>query len=93
MARPTPDVPPAAAILALADEKRRFMVRVTPGARQEGIAISDGLLLIKVRANAHDGAANAAVVRLLAQALGVAASRVSILRGATGRMKVVALAE
>lgn len=93
MARPKPDVPPAAAILALANEKRHFTIRATPGARQEGIAISDGVLIVKVRAKPQDGSANAAVVRLLAAALGVPASRLSIIHGTTGRNKVIALAQ
>jgi uncharacterized protein YggU (UPF0235/DUF167 family) len=46
---------------------------------------------VKVRARPHDGAANAAVLALLAEALGQAASRLQMLRGATGRDKLVQL--
>jgi uncharacterized protein YggU (UPF0235/DUF167 family) len=89
--RPKPDFPDAAAIRALADGDGRLALRVTPGARSEGIEIADGRVLVKVRARPQDGAANEAVLALLAQALGVAASRLQMLRGATGREKLVQL--
>ena len=89
MAKPRPDLPPAEAIRALADGEGRLALRVTPGARTEGIEIAEGRLLVKVRAKPQGGAANAAVLTLLAQALGVAASRLQMLRGATARDKLV----
>ena len=91
MARPKPDFPPAEAIRALADSEGRLALHVTPGARGEGIELGDGRLLVKVRAKPQDGAANAAVLALLAEALGLATSRLRMLRGATGREKVVQL--
>lgn len=63
-------------------------MRVTPGARSEGIAIEDGRVAVKVRAKPEDGKATAAVGLLLAQALGVAPSQVEMLRGATSREKL-----
>jgi uncharacterized protein YggU (UPF0235/DUF167 family) len=89
VAKPKPDFPPAEAIRALADSEGRLAFRVTPGARTEGIEIAGGRMLVKVRAKPNDGEANAAVLALLAEALGVAASRLQMLRGATGREKVV----
>ena len=91
MARPKADLPPAAAILALADGEGRLALRVTPGARVETVAIEDGRLLVNVRVKPEDGKANAAVLELLAAALGVATSRLQLLRGATGRDKLVQL--
>jgi uncharacterized protein YggU (UPF0235/DUF167 family) len=91
MARPKPDLPPAAAIRALADAEGRLALRVTPGARSEGIEIADGRVLAKVRAKPQDGEANEAVLALLARALGTATSRLQMLRGATGREKLVQL--
>ena len=41
---------------------------MTPGARTEAIEISAGRLQVKVRAKPHDGAANVAVLALLAAA-------------------------
>jgi len=89
MTRPKADLPPAEAIRALADAEGRLALRATPGARSEGIEIVGGRLLVKVRAKPQDGAANAAVMALLAQALAVATSRLRLLRGATGREKLV----
>jgi len=89
MARPRPDLPPAAAIRALADADGRLAVRVQPGARVETIAIADTIVEVKVRARPEDGKATAAVIALVAGALGVAASRVELLRGATSRDKLL----
>ena len=91
MARPKVEFPPAEAIRALADGEGRLALRVTPGARSEGVEIADGHLLVKVRVKPEDGKANEAVLRMLAQALGIATSRLRMLRGATGRDKLVGI--
>jgi uncharacterized protein YggU (UPF0235/DUF167 family) len=65
----------------------RLRIAVKPGSEQAGIALCDGEFTLRVRERAIDGAANAACVRALAQHLGVAASRVELLRGARGRVK------
>ena len=91
MAKPRPEVPSAAAIRALADGDGRLALRVTPGARSEGIELADGRVLVRVRAKPHEGAANTAVLALLARALDVAPSRVEMLPGATSREKLVQL--
>ena len=60
--------------------------------RDEVVGVAPGgELLLKVRAAPADGAANTAVVRLLADALDVAPSRLQLVRGATSRVKVVAV--
>ena len=87
MARPKADHPAAQAIRALIDSEGRLAMRVTPGARIERLSIEDGRLLAKVRAKPQDGAANAAVTKLVASALGVATSRVELLRGGASREK------
>lgn len=88
MARVRIALPPPDAIRALADDEGRIAVRVTPGARSEAVEIVDGGLVVKVRAKPQDGAANAAVTALLANALGIAPSRLDLVRGATAREKV-----
>ncbi len=93
MARPRVEFPPAEAIRALADGEGRLALRVTPGARSEGLEIADGRLLVKVRVKPEDGKANEAVLRMLAEALGIATSRLRMLRGATGRDKLVGIAD
>lgn len=92
MARPKTDLPPVAAIRALVDGEGRLAVRVTPGARVEVLEIVGGKLLAKVRAKPEDGKANAAVIELVAAGLGVAPSRLSLLRGATSREKLLQIA-
>lgn len=48
-------------------------------------------VLVKVRALADKGAANDAVIALVARALGLAPSRVNLLRGGTSRQKLLAV--
>jgi uncharacterized protein len=73
-------------------------VRLTPkGGRDalDGVApLADGRSVLKarVRAAPHEGAANAALTRLMAAAAGVAASRVTIVAGAATRLKRVRIA-
>jgi uncharacterized protein len=73
-------------------------VRVTPrGGRDalEGIeTLADGrqVLRLRVRATPEDGAANEAVRRLLAKALGRPASAVTLAAGSTSRVKTLAVA-
>jgi uncharacterized protein YggU (UPF0235/DUF167 family) len=88
MARVRIVLPAAAEILRLADGEGRLAVRVTPGARTESLEISGGGLAAKVRAKPQDGAANTAVIELLAKALGTAPSRIELVRGATSREKL-----
>lgn len=62
-------------------------MRVTPGARSEALETVEGRLVARVRAKPEDGKANAAVTALLANALGIAPSKVELLRGVTSREK------
>lgn len=90
MAKPhRAELPSPEAIRALADGEGRLAVRVTPGARVEALEIAGGRLLAKVRARPEDGKANAAVLALVAKALDVPVSRMSLLRGATSREKLL----
>ena len=89
MARPKADLPPPVQLRELIDDEGRIAVRVTPGAWQEGLAIVEGQLQVKVRTKPQDGAANMAVIKLLAKALEVAPSRIELLRGATSREKLL----
>ena len=64
-------------------------VRVTPGARETGITgWQDETLRLKVREPAEKGRANEAVVRLLAKALALPQSSITLKRGATSREKL-----
>ena len=67
-------------------------VRVMPRAASGVIGGErDGALIVRVTAAPVGGAANTAVVRILAKALGVPPSEVRIVRGATARTKVVSV--
>ena len=68
----------------------RIAVRVHPRAGRNEIAGErDGVLIVRVTAPPVEGKANDAVRKLLAKQLGIAPSRVSVVRGATGRDKLV----
>lgn len=88
MARPKAELPSAEALRALVDGDGRLAVRVTPGARSEGVEIDSGRILVKVRAKPEDGKATAAVIDLLGQTLAVPPSQIALLRGATSREKL-----
>ena len=68
-----------------------FAVRVTPRARRAAILEEGGLIKVAVTAPPEDGRATAAVAEALAYALGVAKSRLVLLRGATSRDKLFRL--
>ena len=63
-------------------------VRVTPKASRNTIVAEDGAIRVYVPCVPEDGKANAEVQKLLAKALGVARSRLVLVRGATARDKV-----
>jgi uncharacterized protein YggU (UPF0235/DUF167 family) len=68
-----------------------FAVRVTPGARRAGLEMTDGVIRISVSAPPEDGRATEAARVALAAALGVAKTRLVLVRGATSRDKLFRL--
>ena len=63
-------------------------VRVIPRAAKAGIAgVRDGALLVRVTAPPVDGAANAELIGIIADALGVAQRAVSLTSGGHSRRK------
>jgi uncharacterized protein (TIGR00251 family) len=77
----------------LAPNGVELTVRVTPKGGRDAIdgitALADGTCVLKVRLRAppSEGEANAALIRLLAQALGVPQRAVSLVAGASARIK------
>jgi uncharacterized protein len=72
-----------------------FSVRVTPRAgvdRVDGVG-PGGELRVRLRAAPADGAANAALLRTIAEACSVAPSRVRLERGPASRVKQVSIAD
>lgn len=75
----------------------RLTARITPRGGRDAIdgveSLADGrpVLKVRVRAAPSDGEANAALVALLARELALPRSAVTLLAGATARLKTVAL--
>ena len=68
----------------------RFAIHVQPRAKRPGIdGVHGDALRVRVQAPPVEGAANEAVVQVLAAALGVPARAVHIAAGASGRQKIV----
>lgn len=82
----------------LTQDGARITLRVTPNARTETIegpeTRADGTCALKLRVTAppDKGAANAAIIALLARTLGRPKSSFSLLSGHTSRTKVILLA-
>ena len=78
--------------IRLDDAQICIELHVQPGARRTAIiGQHGGRLKIAVQARASDGRANAAVVELLAAALGQATASIRITAGITSRVKRVAV--
>ncbi len=68
-------------------------IRLKPNARQQRLTAGEsGVLDAWVNAPPVEGKANAALIALLAECLGIPKSRVSIKRGLASRRKVVSVA-
>jgi uncharacterized protein len=67
-------------------------VRVQPGAARNEIAgRREGAVVVRVTAPPVDGKANKAACKLLAEMCGIPPSRVEVVRGESGRDKVIRL--
>jgi uncharacterized protein YggU (UPF0235/DUF167 family) len=70
----------------------RVTIRVRPGASRTAVGGDhDGALVVAVGERAVDGRATEAVLRAVAEALGVRRRQVSLITGATSRTKVIAI--
>ena len=70
----------------------RFVVRLTPRAGRDAVdGVVDGVLRVRVTAPPVDGAANDALLRILALEMRVPRRAVRLVRGETARQKVVAV--
>lgn len=64
-------------------------VRVTPRGSRNKVEVAEGQIRIWVTASPTDGQANEAVIQLLAKSLAIAPSRITLVRGHTGRDKTL----
>lgn len=76
------------------DDRGIIRVHVTTRARAESVReeiLADGAIVYRVRVTTvpEDGKANETVIKVLAKTLGVAKSRLSILRGHRSRNKTI----
>ena len=74
-------------LLGFTEPGRFIEVRVTPNASREQVTLDGDRFLIRVTCPPEDGKANKAVTQLLAKALGLPPSRLTLVRGHTGRDK------
>lgn len=72
----------------LATPGTEIAVRVTPKASRNCVVVEEGQIRVYVTTVPEGGKANAAVVKLLAKAVGVPKSRLDLVRGQTARDKV-----
>ena len=70
----------------------RLTVRVVPRSRRNAITWEQGILKVRLTAPPIDGAANDALIALLAKQLGLPARSIGIVHGATSRQKIVEIA-
>jgi uncharacterized protein (TIGR00251 family) len=67
-----------------------ILVKVTPGTSRDAVlGERDGVLRVAVSAAPEKGKANKAACALIAKTLGVAKSRISVIRGETARNKKI----
>lgn len=72
------------------DSNQIFNVRVIPRARKNAITVdNDGTLRVHTTAAPTDGAANVAVIKILAEHFNVPKTSIEIIRGQTNRNKVI----
>jgi uncharacterized protein YggU (UPF0235/DUF167 family) len=62
-------------------------VLVKPGAKHPGVSMENGLVVVRVRERAVEGAANAACIRALCETYGVSARAVQLVHGRRSRRK------
>ncbi|MFA5270321.1 MAG: DUF167 domain-containing protein [Patescibacteria group bacterium] len=71
----------------------KINVRVIPKAKQNRVEKTAEGFRVRVTAAPTDGKANEAVIKLLADHLGVAKSKLRVVRGVTSRDKVIELTQ
>lgn len=77
----------------LARSGAEIAVRVTPKASRNRIVEENGALRVYVTVAPEGGKANAAVIKLLAKALGVPKSSLVLIRGQSSREKLFRIAD
>ncbi len=81
-------VPPVTDLSAYAVPGTEIVIRVTPKASRNVVELREGVVRVYVTAVPEDGKATAAAAKLLAKALGIPKTRLTLIRGAASRDKV-----
>jgi len=68
-------------------------VAAKAGSKVPGVAWDGARLIVRVRERAHEGKANEAFRKALAEALGIAPSRVTLMRGQQSKDKLFAISD
>ena len=71
----------------------KIQVKVKPNSRTEEVSHEGDSFIVKVKEPPHEGKANQAVVKLLAEHFGIPKSQVRIVSGFTSKNKVVDIVE
>lgn len=67
-----------------------YSITVKPGSSQEKLVENpDGTITVYLHASAHDGEANASLIKLLAKHFKIPKTTITITRGAHSRRKIV----
>lgn len=66
-------------------------LRAIPRASRDTLSIAEGQLRVRLRAAPVDGAANAALIALLAERLGLPRRAITLIQGETARVKRIAI--
>ena len=73
---------------------RKINLRVIPRARQNKIDVDEnGVYRVHITAAPVDGAANAAVIKMMAEYFDIPKSQIKIVRGETSRDKIIEIPE
>jgi uncharacterized protein YggU (UPF0235/DUF167 family) len=83
-------------LINILNDRTEFNIRVTPKASSNRIKIETGddgqpVIRVYVTCVPEDGKANKAVLDLLAKELGVPKTSLTVLRGNTGREKIISI--
>ena len=73
------------------DSQKIFNIRVTPHAKQNKVVENDGVLRVYTTVAPENGRANGAVIELLSEYMDIPKSRIKIIKGLTGRDKIVSV--
>ena len=68
-----------------------LVVRVTPKSSRNAVVVEGDAVKVYVTSPPADGEANAAVIAVLAKALGIAKSKLAIVRGESSREKTISV--